>query len=137
MRSSTNAPAKLRRALATTIQPSCASSRATRFGPYLSSLAGDVRPVSVERRFELRFDGAKWSVVGYLDVEDERGIVIDVKLGAKHNSDARAARDPQPSLYLLAASAEGREARFEFHPIRRGPIRSGRSLRERASPADE
>jgi RecB family exonuclease len=93
---------------------------------YLAELAPSVRPVSVERRFELRFDGVEWSIVGYLDVEDESGDTIDVKVGAKHVSEARAERDPQATLYALARRAEGLPTgRFLFHSIRRGPIRSG------------
>jgi RecB family exonuclease len=85
-----------------------------------------VRPVSVERRFELRFDGAQWSIVGYLDVEDASGDVIDVKVGAKHVSEARAEVDPQPTTYELAHGAEGRRrGHFKFHSVRRGAIRSG------------
>ncbi len=85
-----------------------------------------MRPRSVERRFELRFEGAEWSVIGYLDVEDESGDTIDVKVGAKHVSEARAASDPQPTTYELARRAEGRpEGRFLFHSIRRGAMRSG------------
>ena len=93
---------------------------------YLEELAPSVRPVSVERRFELRFDGAEWSIVGYLDVEDASGEVIDVKVGAKHVSEVRAERDPQPTVYGLARRVEGRpDGRFVFHSVRRGPIRSG------------
>jgi len=93
---------------------------------YLTELAPGVRPVSVERRFELRFEGAEWSLVGYLDVEDESGDTIDVKVGAKHVTEARAERDPQPTAYRLARRAEGRlEGRFLFHSVRRGQVRSG------------
>jgi|SRR5215218_4585919 len=93
---------------------------------YLEQLAPSVRPVSAERRFELRFDGAEWSIVGYLDIEDQSGDTVDVKIGAKHVSEARAERDPQPTVYGLACRTEGRPAgRFLFHSIRRGPIRSG------------
>jgi hypothetical protein len=82
--------------------------------------------VSVERRFELRFDGSEWSLVGYLDVEDARGHVIDVKVGAKHVFEARAKADPQPTVYGLARRAEGESSGgFAFHSIRRGPIRTG------------
>jgi RecB family exonuclease len=93
---------------------------------YLEDLAPSVRPVSVERRFELRFDGAEWSIVGYLDIEDESGDTIDVKIGAKHVSEARATSDPQPTVYGLARRVEGRrDGRFVFHSVRRGPMRSG------------
>ena len=93
---------------------------------YLTELAPSVMPRAVERRFELCFEGARWSIVGYLDVEDESGDTIDVKVGAKHVTEARAASDPQPTLYRLARRAEGHEGgRFLFHSVRRGPIRSG------------
>ena len=93
---------------------------------YLRELAPTVRPVSVERRFELRFEGAEWSIVGYFDAEDASGDVIDVKVGAKHVSEARAGVDPQPTTYELARGAEGRpRGYFKFHSVRRGPIRSG------------
>jgi PD-(D/E)XK nuclease superfamily len=93
---------------------------------YLAETAPTVRPLAVERRIELRFEGADWSFVGYVDVEDERGHVIDLKVGAKHVSQAAADRDPQAAGYLLARALEGRSAeRFEFHSIRRGAIRSG------------
>jgi hypothetical protein len=93
---------------------------------YLAELAPSVTPVSVERRFELRFDGAEWSLIGYLDIEDESGDTIDVKVGAKHVTEARARRDPQATLYQIARGAEGQaDGRFLFHSVRRGAIRSG------------
>jgi hypothetical protein len=93
---------------------------------YLAGIARTVRPISVERRIELRFEGAEWSFVGYVDVEDERGHVVDLKVGAKHVTQAKADRDPQASGYLLARALEGAPAqRFEFHSIRRGAIRPG------------
>jgi hypothetical protein len=65
-------------------------------------------------------------VVGYVDVEDERGHLIDLKLVAKHVGQAAADRDPQAGGYLLARRLEGGPAtRFEFHSIRRGVVRSG------------
>ncbi len=94
---------------------------------YLEELAPQVRPRAVERKFELRFDGGvEWSVIGYLDVEDESGEVIDTKVRAKHVSAIDAGSDPQATLYLLARRLEGRkEGRFSFHSIRRGAVRSG------------
>src|ERR671926_2020339 len=78
---------------------------------YLRELAPTVRPVSVERRFELRFEGAEWSIVGYFDAEDASGDVIDVKVGAKHVSEARAGVDPQPTTYELAPRRGGTASR--------------------------
>jgi hypothetical protein len=93
---------------------------------YLRELAPKVRPRAVERKVELRFEGAHWSFVGYVDVEDDRGHLIDLKLVAKHVSQTAADGDPQAAGYLLARQLEGRPAsRFEFHSIRRGVVRSG------------
>lgn len=94
---------------------------------YLSEIAPQVRPVSVERKVELRFSGAEWAFTGYLDVEDEAGTVIDVKVGKKHVTEAAAGRSPQATSYLLARALEGRPAeRFEFHSVRRGAVRGER-----------
>lgn len=93
---------------------------------YLEELAAAVDPVAVERKVELRFDGAGWSVVGYLDIEDRADLPIDLKVGAKHVTQARADADPQATLYLLARALEGRPApEFVFHSVRRGEIKSG------------
>ena len=92
---------------------------------YLTELAPSVRPVSVERRFELRFDGAEWSIVGYLDVEDESGDTIDVKVGAKHVTEARAGSDPQPRPTGWPAEPRG-GLRDASCSIRSGAGRSAR-----------
>ncbi|MBA2580300.1 MAG: PD-(D/E)XK nuclease family protein [Thermoleophilaceae bacterium] len=87
---------------------------------YLNRVAPSVRPTAVERRVELRFGGAEWSVLGYLDVE-EADSVVDIKLRGRHVSQAEADHSAQASLYLLARALEGRAARrFAFHSLRRG-----------------
>ena len=92
---------------------------------YLSRIAPTLRPLSVERKVELRFDGAQWSFVGYLDVEDASGELIDLKVKARHLSQAEADHSAQASAYLLARSLEGRPARrFAFHSLRRGAKRA-------------
>lgn len=108
---------------------------------YLARLAPSVAPVSVERQIELRFEGAEWSFVGYLDLEDRRGEVIDLKLRARHVTQAEADRSPQATAYLLARALEGRSARsFAFHSIRRGKrgadiavVRTGRTAAQLAA----
>ena len=87
---------------------------------YLHRVAPSLRPTAVERRVELRFDGAvEWSVLGYLDVE-EPDTVIDVKLRGRHLSQAEADHSAQASLYVLARALERRPARrFAFHSLRR------------------
>jgi hypothetical protein len=88
---------------------------------YLARIAPSLRPESVERKLELRFDGqADWSVVGYLDLEDASGEIIDLKVRGRHLSQADADQSTQATLYLLARALEGRPApRFVFHSLRR------------------
>jgi hypothetical protein len=88
---------------------------------YLHRLAPLLRPEAVERRVELRFDAdPRWSVLGYLDVEDAAGEVIDLKVRGRHVSPADADQSAQATLYLLARALEGRPAkRFVFHSLRR------------------
>ena len=45
----------------------------------------------MERKLELRFDGAAWSFLCYLDIEDERGDVLDLKVGGRHAATDRRA----------------------------------------------
>jgi hypothetical protein len=88
---------------------------------YLHRLAPALRPETVERKVQLRFDGdAQWSVVGYLDLEDAAGEVIDLKVRVRHVSQADVDQSAQATLYLLARALEGRPAkRFVFHSLRR------------------
>jgi hypothetical protein len=93
---------------------------------YLTELAPSVRAVAVERKLELGFAGAAWRFVCYLDVEDECGDVIDLKVSERHVTEAKAQRDQQASAYLFGRLTEGRPApRFVFHSVRRGAIRTG------------
>lgn len=88
---------------------------------YHAEIAPAVRPVSVEREFRLRFDGAAWTFTGYLDLEEAGGRVGDLKMKGKRLSRPDADRDPQPSSYLLAKREEHRAGHgdppsgFDFH----------------------
>jgi hypothetical protein len=104
---------------------------------YLAQLAPTVVPVAVQRRFELRLDTAlAWSVVGYIDVEDAAGDVIDLKVKRSHVTQHAADRHPQASLYLLERALAGaRGRRFVFHsvcPTAREPVRAIATARTRA-----
>lgn len=104
---------------------------------YLDKMAPELRPAAVERRIRMQFPGAGWRFVSYLDVEDERGFVVDVKIRKKHVSGAEADGDPQASTYLVARMMEGRPAKaFVFHSGRRGSIRGDRwiAVETRRSP---
>jgi hypothetical protein len=86
---------------------------------YLDDVAPSVRPLATERRAEVRFPAAEWSLVAYLDLETEDAAVVDYKLakpGGQHVSAQRAANDLQKRLYLLCRLREGAPAeRFEWH----------------------
>lgn len=90
---------------------------------YHSEVAPTVRPVSVERQFTLRFDGADWCFRGFLDLEEDDGTVSDLKVKGKRLSRADADRDPQPAAYLLAKRVEHQSghgappAGFRFHTM--------------------
>jgi hypothetical protein len=93
---------------------------------YLRTLAPTTAVVSVERRIELRFEGTEWSFLCYLDMEDEAGDVLDLKVGGRHVTQARAERDLQASAYLAGRRAEGRPARrFRFQSVTTREPRSG------------
>jgi hypothetical protein len=67
----------------------------------------------------------------YRELDGERVLALDHYCGRGKTSrlevgQARAERDPQPTVYGLARRAEGHpDGRFLFHSVRRGPIRSG------------
>jgi RecB family exonuclease len=85
---------------------------------YLNLLAPSTKAATLERRVETGFEGAEWSFLCYLDIEDEQGDVIDLKVGKAHVTQQKADRDMQASAYLLARLAEGRPARrFRFHSV--------------------
>ena len=88
---------------------------------YHERLAPQVRPVTVERRVELSFDGADWTFVGYLDVETAENRLLDVKVKARMLAQPDADSALQPAAYLAARRAEGHPADgFDYHIMRRG-----------------
>lgn len=85
---------------------------------YESTIGPNLRPTSVEREFELRFEGVDWTVTGFIDLEEEDGSVSDRKVKARKLAVQAANVDLQPSIYLLARRAEGNPAGlFKFHTI--------------------
>lgn len=85
---------------------------------YESTVAPLVHPVSVEREFQLSFEGVEWNVTGYLDLEEEDGAVCDLKVKGRKLNPAEARTDIQPTTYLLARRAEGVPApEFRYHTM--------------------
>lgn len=80
-----------------------------------TNLAPEIVPVSVERKFELSWEGLDWTFLGYLDVEEADGAVSDLKVKGKRISQYQADFDPQATGYLFSQRAEGRPAsEFRF-----------------------
>jgi hypothetical protein len=103
---------------------------------YLAQLAPTVQPVAVQRRFELRLNAAlQWSIVGYVDLEDAAGDVIDLKVKRSHLTQPAADAHPQASLYLLERALTGAPGRrFVFHsvcPTAREKVRAVQTTRTR------
>lgn len=93
--------------------------------------------IAVEACHELAFPGAECSVVCYLDVVTAAGTIVDVKVKAKHLSDAEARRDIQARAYVLArrlaAANDGDTApsrHFVFHSLRHGDKPDARAVPE-------
>lgn len=85
---------------------------------YEREVGPSLRPVSVEREFNLTFPGVDWGFTGFFDLEEADGAVCDRKVKAKKLSVAEAEVDMQPTSYLLARRAEGRPAPvFRYHTL--------------------
>jgi hypothetical protein len=79
--------------------------------------------VAIEPRHELRFPGAQWSFLAYPDLVTARGLMVDVKVKARHLGEGEARRDPQARAYALARTLDpacGGPVRFAFHSLRHG-----------------
>jgi len=78
--------------------------------------------IAIEPRHELRFAGAQWTLIAYLDLVTAQGTIVDVKVGERHRSRSDARHDPQARAYVLARGlcTGGPRPRFAFHSLRHG-----------------
>lgn len=85
---------------------------------YERDIVPSIEPVSVEREFQLTFDGVDWGFKGYLDLEEADGGVVDRKVRKSKLGQADADGDLQPTAYLLARRSEGNPATgFRYHTL--------------------
>jgi hypothetical protein len=85
---------------------------------YHAAIAPTVTPVSVEREFSLSWEGAPFTLTGYLDLEDSGGAVCDLKMSKQRWSEDKARAELQPTVYLAARRAEGNPApEFQYHTM--------------------
>jgi hypothetical protein len=88
---------------------------------YHQHIAPDVRPLAVEREFELSWPDCPFVLTGYLDLEEADGAVGDVKLSGSRWGQAKADSELQPDIYMGARLAEGNPApEFRYHTLIRG-----------------
>lgn len=85
---------------------------------YHTLTAPQVQPISVEREFEMSWEGLDWTFTGALDFEEVDGDVSDIKTKSRSMNQLDADTDFQASMYLVARRAEGNPAkRFGFHQM--------------------
>jgi hypothetical protein len=77
---------------------------------YHRLFAPKIRPVAIEREFEMRWPGVDWRMTGFIDLEDDEDNVHDYKMTAKRITQAAADADLQADVYLAARRAEGNPA---------------------------
>jgi hypothetical protein len=91
---------------------------------YDRDVAPYLDPVEGEREVRIHLDGVEWTYMGYVDVENADGTVVDRKVtGGSGYSQAQADGDLSATGYLLARRAEGNPAEsFAFHSLRHGLV---------------
>jgi hypothetical protein len=77
---------------------------------YHQQFAPAIVPVSVEREFRLQWPGVAWDFMGFIDLEDDAGLVRDHKMSARKMPQRDADADLQATIYLAAKRAEGNPA---------------------------
>ena len=79
-----------------------------------------ITPVAVQHEIRIRLHPAlEWDLLGYIDIETTTGLVVDVKVKARHVTTTTVERSIQPNAYLLARRQETNPAAgFENHCIR-------------------
>lgn len=79
--------------------------------------------IEVEPRYEIRYPGAQWGFLAYLDLLTARNTIVDVKVTGRHKSPQEARRDVQARAYVLTrylAEPSAPAPRFQFHSLRHG-----------------
>lgn len=92
---------------------------------YLQVFAPEVQPVAVERTFNVvTSSGVK--VTGRIDVESDRGRVIDIKTSSKAKTQADLDKDNQATVYMWAREMEGNPATdFAWHVVKQNLTKPG------------
>ncbi len=85
---------------------------------YDRDVAPHLEPVGAEREFKLELADVDWGFLGYIDMEEADGAVVDRKVRGTRMSKAVADTEIAVAPYLLARRAEGNPAPvFKFHTL--------------------
>ncbi len=85
---------------------------------YDRDIGPSLKPVTVEREFKLDLADVDWGFVGFIDLEEEDGAIVDRKVRGTKMSKAVADTELAVAPYMLARRAEGNPAPvFKFHTM--------------------
>jgi len=68
--------------------------------------APQVQPVAVEKKIEIPFENVDYTFLGYLDVIDEKGKILDTKTASRTPPEDQIKRDEQLTAYALLYRVE-------------------------------
>ena len=74
----------------------------------------DEAGIYLERRVELRVPGVPIPVIGYIDMKDDMGTLVEFKTAGRAWSDNQATREVQPLFYLAAVQQQEGGTNLEF-----------------------
>lgn len=75
---------------------------------YYNEIALEVQPASVERKFEIEFANKDYSFVGYIDLVDEDGVIVEAKTKATTPPRPQADHKLQVVGYTTGFRSEGK-----------------------------
>ncbi len=69
---------------------------------YRSDFSGSIQPVEVEKEFNIEFENVEYTLNGYIDLIDDRGLIRDHKFSRKTPSQSDIDDDLQATVYYMA-----------------------------------
>jgi hypothetical protein len=85
---------------------------------YDEQIAPKLKPVAVEREIRLQIPHVDWSILSYLDLEEEDGGIVDRKVRSSKMTKQMADTELAVAPYMLGRQAEGDPAlEFRYHTM--------------------
>lgn len=76
---------------------------------YMAEIAPSIQPVMVEEQMEIVFDGFKKSLLGYIDLVDDKGVIHDIKTSKRSPGEKVIDDNLQLACYSLLYRSAGYE----------------------------